>query len=115
MPRVGTIYFTTQYIMWQCLVSLMRVDDKGNDTEQPIIFAEWSFVMGDKIKRRDFRLDVLLKENEDKTMYNTQMSLFADSADYNQYWEIDPVTKETIPKPVKEYPITDYRRITQYE
>lgn len=113
--RESALYILQHNILCGNALSLMRVDDKGKDTEEPIIFAEWSFVMGDKLKRRDFRLDVLLKENEDETMYNTQMSLFADSADYNQYWEIDPVTKETMPKPVKEYPITDYRRIAQYE
>ena len=113
--RVSAKYILQHNILCGNALSLMRVDENGNDTEDPIIFSEWSFVMSDKIKRRDFRLDVLLKENEDETMYNTQMSLFDDSADYNEFWEIDPATKEIIPKPIKEYPITDYRRIAQYE
>lgn len=77
----------------------------------PIIFAEWSLVTGTQIKRRDFRLDVLLKENADESNYDTQMSLFADSADNGDFWMIDPITNNPIPKPLREYPLTDYRRI----
>ncbi|MBQ0136247.1 MAG: hypothetical protein KBS43_05890 [Oscillospiraceae bacterium] len=95
-------------------LSMKRVDENGKDLEEPIIFAEWSFV-GDKVKRRDFRLDVLLKENEDESMYNTQLSIFGDTADSLDYWEIDPVTNNPIPKAVKEYPMIDYRSIVEYE
>ena len=30
-------------------------------------------------------------------------------------WEEDPVTKEMIPKPIKEYPLIHYRRIAEHE
>ena len=46
-----------------------------NNTE-PIIFSEWSFITGNLVKRRDFRLDVLLKENKEKGMYEMQYGLF---------------------------------------
>lgn len=96
-------------------LTLKRVDENANDLEEPIIFAEWSFIDGGKVKRRDFRLDVLMKEHEDESMYDTQLSLFGDTADSADLWEIDPVTKEPIPKPIKEYPIIHYRRIAEYE
>lgn len=79
--------------------------------ETPIIFSEWSLVSGTQIKRRDFRLDVLLKENADESKYETQMSLFFDSTDNEDFWMIDPVTHNPIPKPLKEYPLTDYRKV----
>ena len=42
----------------------MQVDRNQLDTDKPIIFAEWTFPFNDyRVKRRDFRLDVLLKEN----------------------------------------------------
>lgn len=88
----------------------MRTDD-----DKEIIFSEWSLVTGDKIKRRDFRLDVLLKENDDEDNYSMNFSLFDDTVENSNYWEIDPVTNEVIPKPVKEFPLTDYRRLNQYE
>ena len=88
----------------------MRTDD-----DKEIIFSEWSLVTGDKIKRRDFRLDVLLRENDDEDNYSMNFSLFDDTVENSNYWEIDPVTNEVIPKPVKEFPLTDYRRLNQYE
>lgn len=94
-----------------CGNALTMLTDDG----EPIIFSEWSLVSGDKIKRRDFRLDVLLKENDDNSNYSMNFSLFEDDADNYEYWEKDPITNEVIPKPVKEFPLTDYRRINKYE
>ena len=96
-------------------LSLKCVDGSGEDTAEPIIFSEWSFVSDSLIKRRDFRFDVLLKENADPEMYGFQLSLFGDTADGSEYWMIDPVTKEPIPKPVKEFPPVYYRRVQQYD
>ena len=95
-------------------LSMLCVDEKGIDTNEPIIFSEWSFV-NELVKRRDFRFDVLLKENPDEKMYSSQLSLFDDDADNYEYWMIDPLTKEPIPKPVKEFELIDYRRVYQYE
>ena len=53
----------------------------------PIVFAEWSFPTGNFIKRRDFRLDVLLKENLDENCYS-ELSLFAEEADGADNWMI---------------------------
>ena len=54
----------------------------------PIVFAEWSFPTGNFIKRRDYRLDVLLKENTDNDAYSDQLSLFADEPDGTENWMI---------------------------
>ena len=84
---------------------------------QPIIFSEWSMVMGSKLKRKDYRFDVLLKENNDSSMYEShdQLSLFDDDASYVDYWTIDDITKQPIPKPIKEYPLTEYKAVQNYE
>ncbi len=82
--------------------------------KNPIIFSEWSLVSGSLIKRRDFRLDVLMKENGDADMYEDQMSLFS-GANNGVNWEIDPETNQPIPKPIKEFPLTDYKGVQQYE
>ena len=93
-------------------LSLMQVDENQQDTNEPIIFPEWSFPsQGRLIQRKDFRFDVLLKENSDETMYDNQYSLFDDSAMNTDFWLIDPITNEPIPKPVAEYPLRDYRRL----
>lgn len=83
----------------------------------PIIFSEWSMIMGNRIKRKDYRLDVLLNENSDNSMYehHDQLSLFSDTSSCVDYWEIDKITQKPIPKPIKEYPLIDYKEVQNYE
>ena len=93
-------------------LSLKKVDENQNDTDEPIVFAEWSFVKGAMVKRRDFRLDVLLaKEDVQKTSFD----LFDDSPLGQDYWMPDPETKELIPKPIKEYPIVHFLEVAVVE
>lgn len=68
---------------------------------QPIVFAEWKLVSGNMLKRRDYRLDQLLESNEE------QSSMFW----LLEGWTFDEETNSYIPTPIKEYPLTDYRRI----
>ena len=97
-------------------LSLMCVDDEQNDTDVPIIFTEWSFPLNDyRVKRREFRLDVLLKENKNEDNYDGQLSLFGNDAMGYENWMIDPITNELIPKPVKEFSLVHYKEIANYE
>lgn len=109
--RDSVKYILERNILCGNALSLMKVDEYCNDTDEPIIFSEWSNVCGDSIKRRDFRLDVLLKEHEEE---DRRYSLFDDDdASSTDYLKTDPVTRETIPVPTKEFPLTDYRRLRQ--
>ncbi len=69
----------------------------------PYCFAEWSLVTGNQMKRRDFALDELLNGHEE------QMNIFMIG------WEYDEEVQAFIPSPIKEYPLTDYRRVQDYE
>lgn len=69
----------------------------------PIIFAEWSLVTGNLLKRRDFALDELLTGSE------RQMSIDM------QGWEYDGEIDAFIPAPIREYPLTDYRKVQEAE
>lgn len=66
----------------------------------PIIFAEWSLVTGGMIKRRDFALDGLLNAQESE-----EIDIFSEKHEGKGY----------IPEPIREYPLTDYRRVQDYE
>lgn len=73
---------------------------KQNDGT-PIIFSEWNLISGNLIKRRDFTFEGLFDaEEEVLTLFTT---------------EYDEETKAIVPKPVKEYPLTDYRQVQNYE
>ena len=59
---------------------------------KPIVFSEWSF-MGDKVQRRDFQFDFLVKKEH-------QYSLFDENGDAQQFDE-----------PVREFPLVHYTKI----
>lgn len=60
--------------------------------DQPIVFAEWSFVKGSLVKRRDFSYEQLLTKDK-----NGQQTLLGDF----------------IEKPIKTYPLTHYLDLTK--
>ncbi len=65
---------------------------------EPIIFAQWDLVKGNMMKRRDYRLDELMKTQED------QMDLTM----YMGGWEYDEDTQAWVPSAIKEYPLMNY-------
>ncbi|MGE4497626.1 MAG: SAM-dependent DNA methyltransferase [Deferribacterales bacterium] len=69
----------------------------------PITFSEWSLVSGSLMQRRDFYLNQMLEGHEGN------IEVFLND------WEYDEETKTYIPKPIKEYPLTDYRKVQQYD
>lgn len=86
-------------------LSMKMVDAKQNDTDEPIIFSEWTLAMGTKVKRRDFRLDELLEGQKE------QMSLFGSSGSPTSEWEYDEETQAYIPLPIREFPLMDIYQI----
>ena len=104
-------YILEKNILCGNALTLMCVDEAQQDIPgQPIIFAEWSMLAGTKLKRRDFRLDVLLKAN-DKPKKEGQLSLLDIPPELAPYISINPVTKEYMAEPIREYPPVHYRRI----
>ena len=102
------------FALWDREYTAVCKKEASQDTDEPIIFAEWTFPFNDaRIKRRDFRLDVLLKENNEDQYYAEQVRLFSDDAMGLENWMIDPVTHERVPKPIREYTLIHYRRLTE--
>lgn len=96
-----------------CGDALTLKDSEGN----PITFAEWSLVTGDKVKRRDFLLSELLDGNTDK---GETLSLFAfddagtDGVRTHTDWEYDEEINAYIPSAIKEYPLTNYWEVQRH-
>ena len=60
-------------------LSLMCVDDEQNDTEEPIVFSEWSFPRNDAfIYRKDYTFDELVNADKPKEDKESQLSLFGE-------------------------------------
>lgn len=91
---------TARYILSCNILCGDALTMKKNDGT-PIIFAQWDFVMGTQIKRKDYRLDELMEGHEEQISFNM----------VSGNWEYDTETDSMVPKPVKEYPMMDFRRI----
>ena len=63
---------------------------------KPIVFSEWTFI-GDKVQRRDFQFDFLVKKEH-------QYSLFDEQGEAQHFDE-----------PVREFPLVHYTKIYSYE
>lgn len=84
--------------------------------DNPITFAEWSLVTGDKVKRRDFLLSELLDGNADK---GETLSLFTFDdlgGDVHAHtdWEYDAELDAYISSAIKEYPLTNYWEVQRH-
>lgn len=71
----------------------------------PIIFAQWDFVSGNKMKRRDYRLDQMMRGTEAQAF----MEMYLDD------WEYDEETNAWIPSPVAEYPLINYWEVQEQD
>lgn len=104
--REAVIYILEKNILCGNALSLMQVDASQNDTDLPIIFPEWS-LLGTKLKRRDFRLDVLLKAKDKPD----KKGLFDD--ELAEYLSINPTTGEYMAEPIRIYPAIHYKKIKE--
>lgn len=87
-----------------CGDALTLKDASGN----PIRFAEWSVVTGNKVKRRDYLLSELLESSE------AQQSLFGDRGDAVE-WEFDEETQTYLPSAIEEFPPVNWWEVQRYE
>ena len=106
--REAVKYILSKNILCGNALTLMCVDENQKDTDTPIIFPEWS-LLGAKLKRRDFRLDVLLKAGDKPN--RGQSSMFEE--DIYKYLSVNPVTGELMAEPICEYPPVHYRRVQE--
>ncbi|HBP26942.1 MAG TPA: restriction endonuclease subunit M, partial [Alphaproteobacteria bacterium] len=81
-------------IVWGDALTLKYADGSG----MPIVFSEWSLVMGNMFKRRDFYFSNLV---------NSEFNGVFDSSDTGD-------TKWS-PVPVREFPLCDYKRLKDAE
>jgi hypothetical protein len=88
-------YILDRNIVWGDALTLQTVGEKP----MPIIFSEWSLLMGGMVKRRDFSFFELLYHAE-----NNSMPLFSDAGE-----------DVFIPEPEKEFPPVHYLKIWDME
>ena len=55
-------------------LTLKCVDDKGQDTDEPIVFSEWAFVTGSMLQRSDYSFAAMLADSVNEA--EGQLSIF---------------------------------------
>ncbi len=111
--RASVKYILSKNIVCGNALTMMCVNVNQEDTEEYITFAEFK-TCGKPymLKRRDYRLDVLLKANE-KPSTQGQLKFTSDVDDIYNYLKINSVTGEYEPIPLWEYPPLHYRRLKE--
>ena len=95
----GELLLTIRYvlrrnILWGDALTLCEPTPEGNAEGKPIVFSEWGFI-GPKVKRRDYTLDMLLRNQPMQ-----EPNLFSDLGD-----------EAFIPTPCAEYPPIHFLKI----
>ena len=77
--REAAKFILSRNIVCGNALSLRCVDEEGRDTDEPIVFSEWTFPFNDsKMQRKDYTFDELLNGQEDslkKKKSREQLSL----------------------------------------
>ena len=73
--REAVKYIFSRNIVCGNALTLMCVDENGNDTEYPIVFSEWAFITGSQLQRCDYTFADLLAQ-DDKKQKTKQQSMF---------------------------------------
>ena len=109
--RKSIQYILTRNILCGDALSLLQ------NNGEPIIFSEWAMMGKGLVKRRDFRMDVLMKENADPNSYennNMQFTMFEDEPTAAVHWMSDPLTGQPTPAPVAEYEPIHYLEVYKH-
>ena len=109
--REAVRFILSRNIVCGNALSLKVVDENGEDTDEPIVFSEWSFVMGTKMQRKDYRFDKLLAgEYEPKDKKKQRKSETVGQLSLTDILEEKPSDEGEF---LKSY-VTDYRRVQDY-
>lgn len=102
--RSAAKFILTRNIICGNALTLMCVDDAGSDTEEPIVFSEWTFPFNDaRIQRKDYTFEELVNaEAPKKKKKEAQVTLF----------ELDENKPDEEGKFLKQY-LSHYRRLAE--
>lgn len=88
LTRESALFIFSRNIVCGNALTLLSVDEMGNESDAPIVFSEWTFPFNDaRMQRKDYTMAELLSASEqnEEIEKTGQMSLFA-----NEKGEIEP-------------------------
>ena len=64
--RAAVKFILSRNIVCGNALTLLCVDENGNDTKEPIVFSEWAFITGSQMQRCDYTFAELLAQDDAK-------------------------------------------------
>lgn len=97
--REAARFIISRNIITGNALTLKRVNEKGEDTHEPIVFSEWTLISGTQMQRSDYTMDDLLLYND-----SSEGNLFALTEEQKEEGGIF----------LRRY-VTHYRKVQNYE
>ncbi len=110
--RAAVRFILSRNILCGNALSMKVVDETGADTEEPIVFSEWAFVMGTKLQRKDYRFDRLLAGDYAPTPAEQEKKAPVEEEQIDMFTEMQ--TPPSDEGELLQTYITDYRRVQDY-
>ena len=98
--REAVKFILSKNIVCGNALTLNKVDENGNDTNEPIVFSEWAFITGFQMQRQDYTFAHLLEMNNEEKQTKKQQSMFDEKEDEGKF--------------LRRY-VTHYRRVQENE
>ena len=98
--REAVKFILSKNIVCGNALTLNKVDENGNDTNEPIVFSEWAFITGFQMQRQDYTFAHLLEMNNEEKQTKKQQSMFDKKEDEGKF--------------LRRY-VTHYRRVQENE
>lgn len=95
--REAVKFILSKNIVCGNALTLNRVDENGQETDEPIVFSEWAFITGCQMQRQDYTFAHLLKMDDETKQ---QQTMFNEKEDEGKF--------------LCRY-VTDYRRVQENE
>jgi hypothetical protein len=98
--REAVKFILSKNIVCGNALTLNKVDENGNETDEPIVFSEWAFITGFQMQRQDYTFAHLLEMNNEEKQTQKQQSMFDEKEDEGKF--------------LRRY-VTHYRRVQENE
>ena len=83
--RAAVKFILSRNIVCGNALTLLRVDENGNDTKEPIVFSEWAFITGSQMQRCDYTFAELLAQDDEKHKAKQQSMFDAEPSDEGKF------------------------------
>ncbi len=80
LTREAVRFILSKNIVCGNALTLKCVNENGSETDEPIVFSEWSFITGTQMQRQDYTFAHLLELSTDE-QGEKQMSIFDQASD----------------------------------